>query len=44
MPIDFNVQICMVYSVFLWIPPSAFHYPEIKATDVKTLKLKMLPL
>ena len=34
----------VMYSVFLWSPPVAFCYPEIKATEVKALKLKMLPL
>ena len=28
-----------VYSVFLWIPPVWFNYPEIKAMVVKFLKL-----
>ena len=31
-------------SVFLGIPPVAFRYPEIKATEVKTVKLKTLPM
>ena len=29
-----------IYSVFHWIPPVAFHYPEIKATEVNVLRLK----
>ena len=33
-----------IYSMFHWIPPPAFRYPEIKATEVKALKLNMLPL
>ena len=28
---------------FFYIPPVAFRYPEIKATEVKALKLKVLP-
>ena len=29
-----------MYSVFLWIPPTSFHYPEIlKAPEVNVLKL-----
>ena len=34
----------VLYSVFLWIPPVAFHYREIKATAAKALKLKTFPL
>ena len=34
----------VLFSVFLLIPPVAFHYPEVKATEAKTLKLKALPL
>ena len=36
--------LALLYSVFLWVPPLVFRYPELKATEVKALKLKMLLL
>ena len=28
-------EVSAIYSVFLWIPPVSFRYPEVKAAEVK---------